>query len=86
MTSFCGVVAAQTQGHALADGAELRLRRFQESHGAWFVIVIPIVVLIGIAIFAYLTVQCWNRGYNGFTGKFSRSNGWLNATIRFYCA
>lgn len=81
-----GVVQAQT-------GAQYSMRRFgdraqtvAESHPAWFAIVIPLVVLAGIAIFAYLTVQCWNRGYSGFTGRFTMEKGWTSATIRFECA
>jgi len=79
-------VSAQTAAHVVADRAAGRMERLAESHPAWFVIVIPLIVLAGIAIFAYLTVQCWNRGYSGFTGRFSRTSGWTSATIRFECA
>lgn len=61
-------------------------RKNAESRVAWFAIVLPLVVLAGLGIFAYLTVQCWNRGYSGFTGQWSMTQGWTSATIKFACA
>lgn len=81
-----GAARAHTTVHAMTDGVSRRIERTAESHAAWFAIVIPLVVLAGIGIFAYLTVQCWNRGYNGFTGRFTRTDGWTSATISFECA
>ena len=76
-----GAVATQVNSRAMVE----QVRRLAESHVVWFAVVLPLVVLAGIAIFAYLTVQCWNRGFSGFSGQFSRSDGWFSATIRFWC-
>lgn len=55
----------QTRAEALADGLR---RAYAQSRVVWFAIILPIAIFLGLALFAYLTVQCWNRGYRGFSG------------------
>ncbi|BEP13398.1 hypothetical protein acdb102_17090 [Acidothermaceae bacterium B102] len=70
---------------SLADSLR---RRYAESRVVWFAIVIPIAIFLGLALIAYLTVQCWNRGYAGFSGLVNvHFTDWthFNVSIRFAC-
>jgi hypothetical protein len=76
------VVSAQV---GLRSMAQRTVRRYAESHPVQFAIILPLAVLAGLALGAFLTVECWRRGYRGFTGEFTRTDGWTSARIRFYC-
>jgi hypothetical protein len=66
---FHGALAAQrgvTSGIERMQGT--LQRKYAESKVAWFAIVLAVVIFLSLALFAYLTVECWNRGYSGFSG------------------
>jgi hypothetical protein len=62
--------------------------RYAESRVAWFVILIPVAIFVGLALFTFLTIQCWNRGYLGFSGQVTwHFTDWthFNFSVRFAC-
>ena len=66
---FHGALAAQRGVTSGVEGMQGALqRKYAESKVVWFAIIIAFVIFLGLALVAYLTVQCWNRGYLGFSG------------------
>lgn len=68
--------------------ADVLRRTYSQSRVVWFAVVIPIAIFLGLALAAYLTVQCWRRGYAGFSGLVDwHFTSWthFNVAIHFAC-
>jgi dolichyl-phosphate-mannose--protein O-mannosyl transferase len=67
---FHGALAAQRGVTSGVESLHSTLqRKYAESKVVWFAIVIAVLIFLGLVLAVYLTVQCWNRGYAGFSGQ-----------------
>ncbi|WP_322778229.1 hypothetical protein [Frankia sp. Cas4] len=84
-----GAVSAQEGLASGIMGAQSLLqRKYAESKVVWFAIVIVVAIFLGLALAAYLTVQCWHRGYAGFSGLVNwHFTSWthFNVEVHFAC-
>ncbi len=84
-----GALAAQ---RGVASGIEsmqnTMQRKYAESKVVWFAIVIAVLIFLGLVLAVYLTIQCWNRGYAGFSGQVNwHFTSWthINVQVNFAC-
>ncbi len=82
------IAAHQAVSTGIENVQALLQRKYDESRVAWFAIALAAIVFFALAIGAYLTVQCWSRGYRGFSGVFNwHFTSWthIDITMNFMC-